>query len=176
MTIPDAEGADLPEGNSDLLASEVGEGKAQPAGCTTLARRKRTTQEPGRPAFLLGRARQHGELSLGTSTHPSFAIRWYEGTARRKRSGFKSRTEAAEALARVRAGLSDGTLIAKRRASIGFDKAAEEWLRLHSKPNLRSHDDNVERYEKHVKPIFGTTPLVAITPTRVPSRARARCA
>ena len=64
-------------------------------------------------------------------------------------------------------GLSDGTLIEKRRASIGFDKAAEEWLRLHSEPNLRSHDDNVERYEKHVKPIFGTAPLVAITPARV---------
>lgn len=106
-------------------------------------------------------------LSTGTTTRPAFSIRWYEGSTRRKRSGFKTRTEAAEALARVRAGLSDGTLIEKRRASIGFDKAAEEWLRLHSEPNLRSHDDNVERYEKHVKPIFGTAPLVAITPARV---------
>src|SRR5450759_6005796 len=61
MTIPDAQGAVCPEGNSGLPAREVGEGRPHPAGCTTLARRKRTTQEPGRPAFLLGRNRQHGE-------------------------------------------------------------------------------------------------------------------
>jgi hypothetical protein len=51
MTIPDAQGAESPEGNTGLPAREVGEGRLDPAGYTTLARRKRTTQEPGRPAF-----------------------------------------------------------------------------------------------------------------------------
>jgi integrase len=106
-------------------------------------------------------------IATGTSTHPRFSIRWWEGNRRRKQGGFKSRTDALEGLARVRAGLSDGTLITKRGASIGFDKAAEEWLDLHSKPNLRSHDDNEERYKRHVKPFFGTAPLAAITPARV---------
>ena len=105
--------------------------------------------------------------STGTTTHPRFSIRWYEGKARRKRSGFKSRTDAAEALARVRAGLSDGTLIEKRRARISLDKAASEWLKLHSKPNLRSHDDNEERYRRHVKPYLGGVPLSAVSPGRI---------
>jgi len=61
MTIPDAQGSVSPEGNSGLPAREVGEGRLHPAGCTTLARKKRTAQEPGRPAFLLERNRQHGE-------------------------------------------------------------------------------------------------------------------
>lgn len=105
--------------------------------------------------------------STGTATHPRFSIRWYEGKARRKQSGFKSRTAAAEALARVRAGLSDGTLIEKRRARISFDRAAGEWLKLHSKPNLRSHDDNDERYKRHVKPYLGGVPLLAVSPGRI---------
>ncbi len=106
-------------------------------------------------------------IPTGTSTHPRFSIRWWEGSKRRKRSGFETRTEAAEALARVRTMLGDGTLPTKRLASLGFDKAAEQWLTLHSKPNLRSHEDNAERYEKHVKPFFGDTPLAAITGERV---------
>ena len=61
MTIPDAQGAELPEGNSGLPAREVGEGRLHPAGCTTFARRMKTAQEPGRPAFLLGEDWQHGE-------------------------------------------------------------------------------------------------------------------
>jgi integrase len=32
---------------------------------------------------------------------------------------------------------------------------------------LRSHDDNQERYEKHVKPFFGNAPLSSITGARV---------
>lgn len=106
-------------------------------------------------------------IPTGSSSHPTFAIRWWEGSKRRKRSGFKTRTEASEALARVQTMLGDGTLATKRRASIGFDEAAEEWLTLHSRPNLRSHDDNQERYTKHVKPFFGDTPLAAVTAARV---------
>jgi integrase len=96
-----------------------------------------------------------------------FAIRWREGSRLKQRGGFRTRKEAAEALARVRVGLSDGTLVEKRRASIGFDEVAKEWLRLHSGPNLRSHADNEERYGKHVAPFFGDVPLAAVTPTRL---------
>jgi integrase len=112
-------------------------------------------------------------IATGTSTHPAFSIRWYEGRTRRKRSGFKSRTDAVEGLARVRTGLSDGTLIEKRRASIGFDDVGDSWLKLHSKPSLRSHDLNELNYRAHVKPYFKDTPLVAVTPERI-LRFRAR--
>jgi len=105
--------------------------------------------------------------STGTPTNPAFFIRWFEGSKRKKQSGFRTRTAAAEALARVRAGLGDGTLVEKRRARVGFDEVAKEWLKLHSKPNLRSHDDNQERYEKHLAPFFGDAPLNAITPIRI---------
>jgi len=94
-------------------------------------------------------------ISKGTTSHPAFVIRWYEGTNRKQKSGFTTRTAAAEGLARVRTGLGDGTLVTKRRAVVGFDKVAKEWLELHSKPNLRSHDDNQERYVKHLEPFFG---------------------
>lgn len=106
-------------------------------------------------------------IAKGTATHPAFSIRWREGSRHKQRSGFRSRTEAAEALARVRIGLGDGTLVEKRRAGVGFDEVAKQWLELHSKPNLRSHADNVERYEKHVKPFFGDCPLTAVAPTRI---------
>ena len=114
------------------------------------------------------RARSFGTIiQTGTKTRPRFSIRWWENRKRRKRSGFETRTEAAEALARVQTLLDDGTLPTRRLAKLGFDKAAEQWLTLHSKPNLRSHEDNAERYEKHVKPFFGDTPLAAITGERV---------
>lgn len=106
-------------------------------------------------------------IDTGTTTHPSFAIRWWEGSKRKKKSGFKSRTAALEALARVRSGLSDGTLIEKRKAGIAFTTVADEWLRLHSAPNLRSHEDNQGRYDRHLKPFFGDCPLNAITATRI---------
>lgn len=106
-------------------------------------------------------------IATGTSTNPAFSIRWWEGSKRRQRSGFKSRSEAAEGLARVQTMLGDGVLADKRRSAIGFDKAADEWLTLHSRGNLRSHDDNVERYTRHVKPFFKDTPLSAITPVRI---------
>jgi len=53
------------------------------------------------------------------------------------------------------------------RAGIGFDEVAKQWLDLHSKPNLRSHEDNAERYRNHVEPFFGDCPLSAVTPTRI---------
>ena len=106
-------------------------------------------------------------IATGTATSPSFAVRWYEGSRRKKKSGFRTRTEAAEGLARIRTGLGDGTLVEKRRAVIGFDEVARQWLELHSRPNLRSHDDNDERYRVHVRPFFGDAPLTAITATRL---------
>ena len=116
------------------------------------------------------RARRNGfgcVISTGTATHPAFAIRWWEGSRRKKKSGFKTRTAASEALARVRTGLGDGTLVEKRKAGIGFDEVARQWLALHSKPNLRSHDDNEERYRLHVAPVLSDAPLGAITATRI---------
>ena len=106
-------------------------------------------------------------ISTGTSTHPAFAIRWREGSRHKQRSGFRTRTEAMEALARIRTGLGDGTLVEKRRAGIGFDEVARQWLDLHSKPNLRSHADNEERYRLHLATFFGDCPLLAVTPTRL---------
>jgi integrase len=106
-------------------------------------------------------------IATGTTTHPAFAIRWWEGSRRKKKSGFRTRTEAAEALARVRTGLGDGTLVEKRRAGIGFDEVARQWLDLHSKPNLRSHRHNEDRFTKHAHPFFGDCPLTAVTPTRI---------
>ena len=67
-------------------------------------------------------------IPTGNSTYPSFAIRWWEGSRRKKQSGFPTRTLVVEALARIRAGLGDGTLVEKRRATIGFDQVARQWL------------------------------------------------
>jgi len=106
-------------------------------------------------------------ISTGTATHPAFMIRWFESQRRKQQSGFGSRTAAMEALARVRVGLGDGTLVEKRRASISFDAVARQWLELHSKPNLRSHQDNVERYAKHLAPVLGDSSLAAITAPRI---------
>lgn len=105
--------------------------------------------------------------SVGTPAHPAFFIRWFEGTKRKKQSGFTTRTAAAEALARIRTTLGDGTLVVKRRAKVGFDAVAMEWLELHSKPNLRSHEDNAGRYRIHLKPFLGDAPLTAVTATRI---------
>src|SRR5689334_4604715 len=67
-------------------------------------------------------------IATGTTTQPAFAIRWWEGSRRKQKSGYRTRTEAAEALARIRTGLGDGTLVEKRRSAIGFDEVAREWL------------------------------------------------
>jgi integrase len=98
---------------------------------------------------------------------PPFKIRWREGTKLKKKSGFKTQQEAQDALARIRVGLSDGTLVEKRRASIGFDKVAQEWLRLHSQAALRGHAMNEMNYRIHVEPFFGDCPLSAMTASRI---------
>ena len=116
------------------------------------------------------RTRRNGFGSIyatGTPTHPAFFIRWFEGSKRKKQSGFRTRTDAGDALARIRTGLGDGTLVEKRRAGVGFGEVARQWLDLHSKPNLRSHEDNEERFTKHVAVFFGDCPLIAITATRI---------
>jgi integrase len=116
------------------------------------------------------RARRNGFgtiIATGTTTHPAFVIRWWEGSRRKKKSGFRTRTDAAEALARVRTGLGDGTLVEKRRAGVGFDEVARQWLDLHSKATLRSHALNEMNYRVHIAPAFGDALLVAITSTRV---------
>ena len=116
------------------------------------------------------RARRNGFgtiISTGTTTNPAFAIRWWEGSRRKQQSGFRRRTDAAEALARVRTGLGDGTLVEKRRAGIGFDEEARQWLDLHSKPTLRSRMDNEERFRLHEAGFFGDCPLSAVTATRI---------
>jgi integrase len=115
-----------------------------------------------------GRRNSFGTIiATGTATKPAFVIRWWEGSRRKKKSGFRTRTDAAEALARIRTGLGDGTLVEKRRAAIGFDEVARQWLDLHSRPNLRSHADNEERYRVHVAPFFGDAPLTAVKATRI---------
>lgn len=116
------------------------------------------------------RARRNGfgtVIATGTTTHPAFAIRWWEGSRRKQQSGFRTRTEACEALARVRTGLGDGTLEVRRKAVIGFREVAHQWLDLHSAPNLRSHADNLGRFRVHVEPFFGDAPLGAITAKRI---------
>lgn len=116
----------------------------------------------------MGRTRRRGAFGCILEKGPKlFCIRWREGSIHRRQSGFKSKTEAAEALARIRTKLSNGTLAKERKASIGFDKAAEEWLDLHSKVNLRSHSLNVENYKRHVEPFFGDAPLSTVTAKRI---------
>jgi integrase len=105
--------------------------------------------------------------STGTPSKPSFTIRWREGTTHRRESGFTRRTDAMEAIARIRVGLGDGTLVERRRAGIGFDTVARQWLELHSKATLRSHSLNAMNYAKHVEPFFGNAPLAAVTATRL---------
>src|SRR3569833_1420392 len=95
------------------------------------------------------RARRNGFgtiISTGTTTNPAFAIRWWEGSRRKQQSGFRRRTDAAEALARVRTGLGDGTLVEKRRAGIGFDEVARQWHDLHSRATLRTNELNEMNY------------------------------
>ena len=55
-------------------------------------------------------------ISDGTATNPSFSIRWQEGGKWRRKRGYKTKTEAAAGLARVRTQLADGVLEGHRRA------------------------------------------------------------
>lgn len=105
-------------------------------------------------------------IAVGTATEPSFVIRWWDHGKRRQQSGFKTRKEAQEALAKARLELADGTAAAKQKAETTLETVATKWLALHS-AQLRSHDDNEERWEKHVKPRLGHLPLAAITAERL---------
>ena len=111
-------------------------------------------------------------FSMGTPTEPRFGVRWYEQLpgstkpTRRQKSGFKTKKDAQEELARTRVKIGDGTASAEQRAEISFDVVANEWLDLHSKP-LRSHYQNKLRYENRIKPFFGTLPLSRITAVKV---------
>ena len=60
ITFPDAQGAELLEGYNGLSVSWARRGP-YPAGCSTMARMKRTAQEPGRPSPLLDQFRSRGE-------------------------------------------------------------------------------------------------------------------
>jgi len=102
-------------------------------------------------------------VSLGTTTAPSFAIRYRDedrtGKLRhRQESGFRTRGAANEALQAKKAAAG-----AKGEAPKRFAEVAAEWLKLHSAPNLRSHQDNVERYTKHVAPALGEVLIDRIT-------------
>ncbi len=97
----------------------------------------------------------------------SYAIRWREGTRQLQNSGFTTHTAAADALAEKRIAVKSGEVTIRRKAKITFDEAAQKWLELHSKVKLRSHADNVARYERHVKPVLGSVPLPALTHERI---------
>jgi integrase len=103
-------------------------------------------------------------ISVGTPARREFGIRWWEGKVRRKVVGFQTKRDAADALAKVRIGLGDGTLSQERKASITFDEVAKEWLELVS-ANLRSHEADEIFYRGHVKPALGAKRLAAVTAT-----------
>src|SRR5437870_10424702 len=60
IIFPDAQGAELPEGHNSLSVRWARRGP-YPAGCSTMARTKRTAQAPGRPSPLLDIFRLRGE-------------------------------------------------------------------------------------------------------------------
>jgi len=103
-------------------------------------------------------------ISVGTPAKRKFAIRWWEGKVRRKVTGFATKKEAADALAKVRVGLGDGTLAQKRKGETTFGDVAQKWLELHSS-KLRSHAADRSYYRGHVEPVFGHLPVASVTPT-----------
>lgn len=119
-----------------------------------MARRRR-----GDFGYIIGSGRDGNEAP--------FKIRWREGGKHRKKSGYRTKTDAQAALHRIHAALADGTLVAQRRASIGLDSVAQDWLRLHSAPALRSHKLNLHNYTRHIKPFFADCPLRAVTPAKI---------
>jgi hypothetical protein len=80
IIFPDAQGAELPEGSNDLSVRWARRG-TYPAGCSTMARTKRTAQAPGRPSPLLDPFRLCGEpvsrlrRTTRVQAHVSSAIR-----------------------------------------------------------------------------------------------------
>lgn len=106
--------------------------------------------------------------STGTPTRPRFFVRWYEGSKRRKLSGFKSKTEAQAALARLQAGLADGTSLPRKREQVSFHEAAQQWLTQHSAVmTKRSHALNLMNYKQHLQPFFGEVPIAAVDAKRI---------
>jgi integrase len=103
----------------------------------------------------------------GTATDPRFSVMWWEGGKRRRKRGFRTRTDAAAFLARIRTALSDGILQAERRADVALSTVGDEWLRTHSAVRLRSHDANVIRWGS-LTTFFGpAAKLSEVTPSRI---------
>jgi integrase len=100
-------------------------------------------------------------IAVGTATEPRFVVRWWEGSRRRQESGFLTRKAAQERLAKLRVDLAEG-VSTRRKADVTFGEVAGRWLELHSSM-LRSHQDNQERYTKHVAPRLGHLPVMAVT-------------
>ncbi len=114
----------------------------------------------------LGR-RDFGSIyAHGTPTEPRFSVMWWEGGRRRRKRGFRTRTDAAAFLAKVRTAMGDGTLAAARRAEALFTDVGEEWLKLHSAA-LRSHHENEIRWNRRIKAAFSGFPLAAVTSSKV---------
>src|SRR5712691_5549983 len=80
ISFPDAQSAELLEGHDGLSVRWARRG-TYPAGCSTMARTKRTAQAPGRPSPLLDPSRLRGEPVSGlrrttrSQAHVSSAIR-----------------------------------------------------------------------------------------------------
>lgn len=106
-------------------------------------------------------------IPCGTSSEPAFKIRWFEGRTRRQRSGFKTKRDARIALAEIRVSLENGSAAAARKAERPFRDVGREWLRVHSAPNLRSHGDNLSRWDNHLDPRLGDVALADLTPRRI---------
>lgn len=106
-------------------------------------------------------------IADGTPTNPSFSARWRDGGRHRRKSGFPSRTAAAEHLAMVRTAAASGLLDAHRRSDIPLVAVAEEWLRVHSAVRLRSHQDNVERWARLARFLGVQLTLSKLSPTRI---------
>jgi len=119
-----------------------------------------------------GRKRRAGKRDFGkilvdgTPSAPRFSVRWWEAGKQRRRRGFLTKGEAQEFLAKRRVDLGDGTAAAARRAEVTFLAVGQEWLELHSKA-LRSHDDNVRRWNLRIAPFFGSLRLSAVTVSKV---------
>jgi integrase len=114
------------------------------------------------------RRRDFGTIAAdGTATHPSFSVRWHEGGRKRQKRGFRTKTEAAAFLARIRTALADGVLDQHRKSEVTLVVVGEEWLKNHSAVRLRSHQDNSERWQR-LADFFGRSAFLSeVTPSRI---------
>jgi hypothetical protein len=103
----------------------------------------------------------------GTTSDPRHSVMWWEGGKRRRKRGFRTRTEAEAFLARVRTALSDGVLDAHRRSEVTLAAVADEWLRTHSAVKLRSHSDNIERWRRFTEFFGPSAAICEVTPSRI---------